>query len=209
MCPVGAASAGYLAGLSCALAANMYHLTINGVQGQPALLYLVPLTIGPVSLLAYLRGELPRLWSGEALLPATQRSLRPVGAAGGAADEARSRRSGVARLGGVLASRRSAVNRRSSRSSCAVSPPRRRRWRGRPITSRCRDLESREHGGWRAGRARADRGRGARSLGARSVCESVSGGGDWGNRLHVGREEGRTGGGYLAESYSRFCVYVY
>ena len=94
MCPVGAASAGYLAGLSCALAANMYHLTINGVQGQPALLYLVPLTIGPVSLLAYLRGELPRLWSGEALLPATQRSLRPVGAAGGAADEARSRRSG-------------------------------------------------------------------------------------------------------------------
>ena len=94
MSPVGAASAGYLAGLSCALAANMYHLTINGVQGQPALLYLVPLTIGPVSLLAYLRGELPRLWSGEALLPATQRSLRPVGAAGGAADEARSRRSG-------------------------------------------------------------------------------------------------------------------
>ena len=94
MSPVGAASAGYLAGLSCALAANMYHLTINGVQGQPALLYLVPLTIGPVSLLAHLRGELPRLWSGEALLPATQRSLRPVGAAGGAADEARSRRSG-------------------------------------------------------------------------------------------------------------------
>ena len=94
MCPVGAASAGYLAGLSCALAANMYHLTINGVQGQPALLYPVPLTIGPVSLLAYSRGELPRLWSGEALLPATQRSLRPVGAAGGAADEARSRRSG-------------------------------------------------------------------------------------------------------------------
>mmetsp|Transcript_19627 Transcript_19627/g.66230 ORF Transcript_19627/g.66230 Transcript_19627/m.66230 type:complete len:371 (+) Transcript_19627:2204-3316(+) len=84
----GAASAGYLAGLACALAANMYHLTINGVQGQPALLYLVPLTTGPVSLLAHLRGELPRLWSGEALLPATQRSLRPVGAAGGAADEA-------------------------------------------------------------------------------------------------------------------------
>ena len=34
------------------------------VQGQPALLYLVPCTLGTVVLLAWLRGDLPSMWQG-------------------------------------------------------------------------------------------------------------------------------------------------
>jgi hypothetical protein len=35
--------------------------------GQPALLYLVPLTVGPVALRAHLRGELDALWRGRSV----------------------------------------------------------------------------------------------------------------------------------------------
>jgi len=53
---------GYLIGLIFAFLANMYEVTINGVKGQPALLYLVPCTLGPAVLLAWHRGELKMLW---------------------------------------------------------------------------------------------------------------------------------------------------
>jgi hypothetical protein len=72
------ASLGYGAGLALALLANAYNITINGVQGQPALLYLVPCTLGAVAGRAYLRGELSRLWDGSALEPTGTR--QPVGA---------------------------------------------------------------------------------------------------------------------------------
>ena len=55
--------AGYAVGLLLALLANMLGLTINGVRGQPALLYLVPCTLGPLCILARQRGEFAVLWS--------------------------------------------------------------------------------------------------------------------------------------------------
>ena len=48
----------YVAGLGAAFAAN----AITGL-GQPALLYLVPATLGAVVLVAATRGELPRVWA--------------------------------------------------------------------------------------------------------------------------------------------------
>ena len=59
----------YAAGLSMALAANSLHLTVNGVQGQPALLYLVPCTLGAVWWRGWRRGELRALWHGTVLDP--------------------------------------------------------------------------------------------------------------------------------------------
>ena len=38
--------------------------TIFDVKGQPALLYLVPCTLGPMALYALIRGELGYLWDG-------------------------------------------------------------------------------------------------------------------------------------------------
>jgi len=58
---------GYLLGLLMALLANMFHLTVNGVEGQPALLYLVPCTIAAVAARAYALGELRAIWSGASL----------------------------------------------------------------------------------------------------------------------------------------------
>ena len=43
---------GYCVGLSLAFLANAMHWTINGVQGQPALLYLVPCTLIPITIQA-------------------------------------------------------------------------------------------------------------------------------------------------------------
>jgi len=60
-------SVGYAVGLMLALLANLFGLTFNGVRGQPALLYLVPCTLLPVIGAAFRRGELARMWSGEAL----------------------------------------------------------------------------------------------------------------------------------------------
>ena len=34
------------------------------VQGQPALLYLIPCTLGTVMLLSWCRGDLPAMWQG-------------------------------------------------------------------------------------------------------------------------------------------------
>lgn len=48
----------YVAGLGVAFAAN----AITGL-GQPALLYLVPLTLGAVAGVAAVRGDLKRVWS--------------------------------------------------------------------------------------------------------------------------------------------------
>ena len=53
---------GYCIGLIFAFLANTYEFTINGVKGQPALLYLVPCTLGPAVFLAWYRGELKLLW---------------------------------------------------------------------------------------------------------------------------------------------------
>jgi len=61
------ACVGYSVGLALALLANVFHVTLFGVQGQPALLYLVPCTLGPTCLRARSRGELFSLWSGAAI----------------------------------------------------------------------------------------------------------------------------------------------
>uniref|UniRef100_A0A7S0Q5W2 Uncharacterized protein n=1 Tax=Coccolithus braarudii TaxID=221442 RepID=A0A7S0Q5W2_9EUKA len=58
---------GYALGLLLALLANTLHITVNGVAGQPALLYLVPCTLGVVAARAHLKGQLPLLWSGSLL----------------------------------------------------------------------------------------------------------------------------------------------
>ena len=57
----------YVLGLCTTLAANICGWTFNGVQGQPALLYLVPCTLGAVALRALFRRELGALWHGTAL----------------------------------------------------------------------------------------------------------------------------------------------
>lgn len=54
---------GYGIGLFLAFLANTLGWTINGVQGQPALLYLVPCTLGPSLFMAWRRKELAYLWS--------------------------------------------------------------------------------------------------------------------------------------------------
>lgn len=53
------ALAGYAVGLVCALAAG-----ILSQSPQPALLYLVPSTLGPVMFLAWLRNEVKEVWEG-------------------------------------------------------------------------------------------------------------------------------------------------
>merc|ERR1740130_1785196 len=52
----------YALGLFLAFLANALHITINGVAGQPALLYLVPCTLLPSILMAWHRDELQVLW---------------------------------------------------------------------------------------------------------------------------------------------------
>jgi hypothetical protein len=58
---------GYALGLLLALLANVLGWTFNGVRGQPALLYLVPCTLGPLALAAAARGELRAMWTVEGL----------------------------------------------------------------------------------------------------------------------------------------------
>ena len=58
---------GYILGLTVALCANAFAWTINGVDGQPALLYLVPGVIGSQLIRSALRGETGSLWKGEPL----------------------------------------------------------------------------------------------------------------------------------------------
>ncbi|EFJ07550.1 hypothetical protein SELMODRAFT_236278 [Selaginella moellendorffii] len=57
------AQCGYTIGLICALAAGL--LTHSA---QPALLYLVPSTLGPVMLCAWMRGDFNELWNGSSRL---------------------------------------------------------------------------------------------------------------------------------------------
>jgi signal peptide peptidase-like protein 2B len=53
---------GYGVGLLLAFLANYFQLTINGVHGQPALLYLVPCTLGLHLILSHVKGELSEQW---------------------------------------------------------------------------------------------------------------------------------------------------
>ena len=55
---------GYAVGLLLAFLANIFRISINGVRGQPALLYLVPSTLGPLVVVAMRRRELGKLWRG-------------------------------------------------------------------------------------------------------------------------------------------------
>lgn len=55
---------GYGVGLALAFLFNMLGITINGVQGQPALLYLVPCTLGPLLVMSWCQGEFRELWDG-------------------------------------------------------------------------------------------------------------------------------------------------
>lgn len=57
----------YVVGLCLTLAANIYGLTFNGAQGQPALLYLVPCTVGAVVALSLARSECNQVWHGTLL----------------------------------------------------------------------------------------------------------------------------------------------
>jgi len=59
---------GYALGLIITQAANVYGWTFNDVQGQPALLYLVPGVIGSQVVRAICMREISSVWSGEALL---------------------------------------------------------------------------------------------------------------------------------------------
>lgn len=58
-------SAGYAVGLLLTYAA--LYFSIGGNQGQPALLYLVPCTLGVMLALAYVRRNLPQMWQSAAL----------------------------------------------------------------------------------------------------------------------------------------------
>ena len=58
---------GYGVGLLVTQAANVYGWTFNDVQGQPALLYLVPGVVGSQFIRAVLCGELPAIWEGTRL----------------------------------------------------------------------------------------------------------------------------------------------
>merc|ERR1711865_826235 len=53
---------GYAIGLLLAFLANYFGVTINGVRGQPALLYLVPCTLGVHVALSYWKSELEEQW---------------------------------------------------------------------------------------------------------------------------------------------------
>ena len=54
----------YVVGLALTFVA--LKLNVGGQRGQPALLYLVPCSLGTVALAAKLRGEWRGLWSGDA-----------------------------------------------------------------------------------------------------------------------------------------------
>ena len=55
---------GYSVGLLLAMLANMLHITINNVQGQPALLYICPCMMIALLGVACCRGELKEIWEG-------------------------------------------------------------------------------------------------------------------------------------------------
>jgi len=59
--------AAYAAGLALTFAANINQWTFNGVKGQPALMYLVPFTLGTFLLQSWWRGGLARAWTGDVL----------------------------------------------------------------------------------------------------------------------------------------------
>ena len=46
---------------------NYYSLLLHQVEGQPALLYIVPTTLGANAARGWWRGEFRSLWSGEAI----------------------------------------------------------------------------------------------------------------------------------------------
>ena len=75
------AGVGYALGLAVTHAANIYGWTFNGVQGQPALLYLVPGVIGSQLVRASLHGELHAVWTG-APLPQPHENISPLGCDG-------------------------------------------------------------------------------------------------------------------------------
>merc|ERR1712146_522315 len=54
----------YSVALCLANLANLYELTIAGVKGQPALLWIDPLLIIPTILIAKSRGQLNEFWHG-------------------------------------------------------------------------------------------------------------------------------------------------
>jgi hypothetical protein len=58
---------GYGAGLFVTLCANIYGWTFNGVQGQPALLYLVPGVVGAIFLRSLLLHDVTPVWEGSPL----------------------------------------------------------------------------------------------------------------------------------------------
>lgn len=53
----------YIVGILLTDAALVYN--IGGSKGQPALLYLVPCTLGTAAVLAWARGDFPALWRGQ------------------------------------------------------------------------------------------------------------------------------------------------
>ena len=62
------AVSGYALGLVITQAANVYGWTFNDVQGQPALLYLVPGVLGSQLLRAAICGEVAAVWTGHVLM---------------------------------------------------------------------------------------------------------------------------------------------
>lgn len=69
--------AGYAIGLAVTLCANAYGWTFNGVEGQPALLYLVPGVVGSQLVRSALRGELSDVWEGSPL-PQPPANMSPI-----------------------------------------------------------------------------------------------------------------------------------
>lgn len=63
-----AATIAYVVGLTITLAANIFGWTFNGAQGQPALMYLVPCTVGTVTVVSICRREFEQVWHGSMLL---------------------------------------------------------------------------------------------------------------------------------------------
>ena len=77
--------AGYGAGLLATYAALW--LSLFGDEGQPALLYLVPGTLGTVSVLGLARGQFPALWDNDFEEQGAAEERRAEAAAARAADE--------------------------------------------------------------------------------------------------------------------------
>jgi signal peptide peptidase-like protein 2B len=63
---------GYIVGLLLAFLANTFGFTIFEVRGQPALLYLVPCTLIPFTIMALIRGEFGAMWDGPPALLLSQ-----------------------------------------------------------------------------------------------------------------------------------------